>query len=436
MNNNQQQHSDKALKYKDSLDIIDDDDILEDKSSGGNTNFNKAEGQLDIDDNHTANVSLLRGHVGDEATDVSTAVIEPFECEYNLDDSIGQRPTIFKFLPRFVRYDNAPIEATGCSVDMFARATIFMASIFIGPALLELASMQANSDCLKQQDYNEDDDIIVCDPETARVYGMKPSSVLTNIGTIASLVSTILLPIAGVIVDYTPFRRHVGMYTAAGMTIIKLFELGLSLNTWFFVAWLQVLAGILYQVHTASVYAYSSELSKQPTAQSEYQSQFFIVMYISMLLYMLEVLIPGQMMDLDDVPAARLAIVITFVTCLPLFSISWMYLFRDKPPVSRIQPHESLLSAGFLKLHRTYKDLSTNYRPVKIFLMGCAWSEAADTALGTIATTFMSEFLGMDSLEIGMALLVVLIAGMPGTMIGNYICKRYDNPVFSVLRFV
>jgi MFS-type transporter involved in bile tolerance (Atg22 family) len=63
--------------------------------------------------------------------------------------------------------------------------------------------------------------------------------------------------------------------------------------------------------------------------------------------------------------------------------------------------------------------------------MGCSWSEAADTALGTIATTFMSEFMEMDSLDIGMALLAVLIAGMPGTTIGNYICKRYDNPVFS-----
>jgi MFS-type transporter involved in bile tolerance (Atg22 family) len=315
-----------------------------------------------------------------------------------------------------------------------------MASIFIGPALLELASLQAVADCTAtaaaaaaatQQPPQEELNYDYCDQEDARVYGMKPSSLLTNIGTIASLVSTVLLPVVGVVVDYTPYRRHVGMYTAAGVTIIKLLELGLSSRTWFLVAWLQVLAGVLYQIHTASVYAYSSELSKQPTVQSEYQSQFFLVMYISMLLYMLGVLIPGQIMDFDDVAVARWAILVTFVTCLPLFTIAWTYLFRDKPPVSMIRPNESLLSVGFLKLHRTYEDLSTNYRPVKIFLMGCAWSEAANTALVTIATTFMSEFMAMNSLEIGMVLLVVLIAGMPGTTMGNYMCKRYDNPVLS-----
>jgi MFS-type transporter involved in bile tolerance (Atg22 family) len=78
---------------------------------------------------------------------------------------------------------------------------------------------------------------------------------------------------------------------------------------------------------------------------------------------------------------------------------------------------------GFRKLYRTYKELSTDNRAVQIFLVGIAWSEAADTALATIATTFMSEFLKMNSLEIGMALLVVLIAGIPGTMLGDFICK-------------
>lgn len=41
----------------------------------------------------------------------------------------------------------------------------------------------------------------------------------------------------------------------------------------------------------------------------------------------------------------------------------------------------------------------------------------------------MSEYLRMNSLEIGMTLLVVLIAGMPGTYVGNYLCKRFDSVV-------
>jgi Vacuole effluxer Atg22 like len=152
-------------------------------------------------------------------------------------------------------------------------------------------------------------------------------------------------------------------------------------------------------------------------------NHFFVVMCISMLFYILQVLIPGQILRLDDIGTARLAIFLSCITCLPLFTLSWQYLFRDKPPVARIPIGQNLLSAGFRKLYRTYKELSTDNRAVQIFLVGIAWSEAADTALATIATTFMSEFLKMNSLEIGMALLVVLIAGIPGTMLGDFICK-------------
>ena len=42
-------------------------------------------------------------------------------------------------IPRFFRFDRAPVEATGLSVDMYTRATIIMSSLFLGPALLELA---------------------------------------------------------------------------------------------------------------------------------------------------------------------------------------------------------------------------------------------------------------------------------------------------------
>jgi hypothetical protein len=90
---------------------------------------------------------------------------------------------------------------------------IFMASIFIGPALLELASQQAALNCRNDGTCDESND----DP---KIYGFKPSSLLTNLGTVANLVSTFCLPLAGVMVDYAPWRRHVGMYTAAGISSI------------------------------------------------------------------------------------------------------------------------------------------------------------------------------------------------------------------------
>jgi len=67
---------------------------------------------------------------------------------------------------------------------------------------------------------------------------------------------------------------------------------------------------------------------------------------------------------------------------------------------------------------------------VEIFLRGIMFSEAADAALATIATTYMSEYLKMNSLQIGLVILLVLVAGIPGTRMGHFVCSR-SNPVVS-----
>lgn len=195
-------------------------------------------------------------------------------------------------------------------------------------------------------------------------------------------------------------------------------------------AWLQVASSILFQLHVVAVYAYSAELSKTPTQQSQYQTHFFFAMYVSMIWYMVEVLIPGQIMGTDDVGTARWAVLITTITCVPLFTLCWKYLFRDCPALSHVPPGQSLLTTGFYKLAETYTMISRDLPAVCIFLRGMVFSEAANTALATIATTYMSEYLHMNSLEIGCAILMVLLAGIPGTWLGHQCCIRY-NPVIS-----
>ena len=235
-----------------------------------------------------------------------TTPIDPFETEYTIgsgdddddDDtnsigndgmhmsSIGRRPFFFRYIPRCMRWDynghddrHSPIEATGCAVDMYARATMYLVGIFVGPALLELASSQAAAEA--SCDTVEGDRDSCIEGGEARVYGFKPSSLLTNMGMVASLFSALTLPPTGAIIDYTHYRRHLGMYTAVGLTVIKLVELSLNQSTWFTVSCLQIVSGVLFQIHTTVVYAYSSELSVETSAQSSYQTSFFITMYIS-----------------------------------------------------------------------------------------------------------------------------------------------------------
>jgi MFS transporter, UMF1 family len=158
-----------------------------------------------------------------------------------------QRPRIFPLLPKLFRYDDDVNEATGLTIDAYAKATMFMASVFFGPALLQLGKDIVAIKC----EGNLDDEVD-CETNT-RVYGFKPTSVLTNIAVFAGLIASFLLPILGAIVDHTSYRKQLGMFSAMALTLIKVAEIGVSIRTWFPIVCIQTLSIICYHVHNVSV---------------------------------------------------------------------------------------------------------------------------------------------------------------------------------------
>jgi hypothetical protein len=76
-----------------------------------------------------------------------------------------------------------------------------MSTIFLGPALLRLA--QDASVC-------DEDGSGLSSSSLCRVYGRRPTSLLTNIGVFGGILSTALTPLFGEIVDHTPHSLHVG----------------------------------------------------------------------------------------------------------------------------------------------------------------------------------------------------------------------------------
>ena len=339
-------------------------------------------------------------------------------------DSEGERrPAFFGYIPRIFRFDNAPTSATGIAMNASARATIVMSGVYVGPCLLELATAAALENC------SSDDDQACA--QDAKIYGFKPSSLLTNSAIVAGLVSAAVLPVAGAIIDHTTHRRQVGAYCAFLLTVIKVVELfGISSSTWFYVACLQVVSFVLFQLLTVTEYAYSAEISKDPTEQSHYQTYFFLVLFVSLILYMFAILIPGKLLGLNDVEMARLAIGVSAIASIPLFTICWKYVFPDRPALSRVPVNQSLLTTGFLRLYETSKTIRSNLPAVKWFLIAAVFSESANHAVNTIFTTYCKEYLEMTSLQIGMVILMLLFGGIPGTWIGKKVAIMY-NPVIS-----
>jgi MFS-type transporter involved in bile tolerance (Atg22 family) len=326
-------------------------------------------------------------------------------------------PLAMRSIPRLFRFDNAKPEATGLAIDMYARGTILMSSLFMGPALLSLARNAAQEQC---NDCGDD----------ARIYGMKPSSLLSNIAIASGLFGAFILPLFGAIVDHTPYRRRVGIWSAVGLAAIKGVETIISARTWLFVALLQTISGALYFVHATATYAYTSDLTDNHTEQTKYNVYYFVVLYVSTLVFLTQVLIVAFAIHTDDVGTAKISQVIACLTSSICFAISWKWLFRERPALSAVPEGNTLLVAGFQKIAASSAMIANEFPGLKWFMGAVISSESATAALITIATTYMSHFLEMDATEIGVVFVLVLAMGIPGSKLGEMLGLRY-NPLTS-----
>lgn len=327
-------------------------------------------------------------------------------------------PLGMRRIPRCFRFDNALPEATGLSLDAYARGVLSMSSLFMGPALLQLANNAAQEQC---HDCGEDD---------ARIYGMKPSSLLSNIAIVVGVLNAVILPLFGAIVDHTPYRRQVGVWSAVALTTIKGAEVVVSANTWFLVAILQTVSGAFYYIHTSATWAYTSELTDNHKQQIKYNAYYFVVLYVATLIFLFQVLVSAVILHTDDVGTARISQVITFLTCSLFFGFAWRYLFRDRPALSRLPEGNTLLGTGFSRIRTSSNMIRQELPALKWLMLSIMSSEAATAALITIATTYMSHFLEMNANEIGIVFLAVLIMGAPGTKLGERI-GLFCDPLLS-----
>lgn len=302
-----------------------------------------------------------------------------------------------------------PLEAYGLAVDAYARATIGMSSIFLGPALLQLAATAAGCPLADTDDNNDQDEGDVYEECTNTIHGFRPSSLLTNLAAVAGVVGCLAVPFIGSMVDHTAFRRELGAATAALLIVVKALELVISAHTWEFVAVLQIVSALLFTSHITASYAYISELSAVPNEQASYNTTFFIILYASTLIFMIQVLLVaalwekftnGSNNDTDhDITTARISQSITVLTCAPCFAYAWTHLFRPRPAKHAIPPHQTLLSAGYRQLFGTVRTLYHHNPALTRLLWAVSLSEAASGALIAVSTTYMKSVLRMNSNE-------------------------------------
>ena len=105
---------------------------------------------------------------------------------------------------------------------MVALNAAIMSNVFLASALIFLAKREIGC---------EEDEV-----ECGKVYGMKPSSLITTIGTVSGILSAFFMPFIGAIIDYTSKRWECGAIATTLFILIQAIQIGTVQKTWFAMA--------------------------------------------------------------------------------------------------------------------------------------------------------------------------------------------------------
>ncbi|GMH84130.1 hypothetical protein TrST_g12285 [Triparma strigata] len=328
-----------------------------------------------------------------------------------------------------------PPLATQYILDSAAMGTNVMSGLFLGTALLAMAS---NPGCEGEGagEGGQPD----ADPTVSFFFTeMRSSSILAVMATVSGLGCAFLLPIIGAIVDYTPHRRKLAIISAFLLTLINAsqVEVGKSTIKWKTVGYLQVAAAWIYQIHNVTKFAYLPELSSSSLTISSINSRNTGVQFFAQFLFLLIVIVSSTLINSNssnllknDITTARLSQLLTASFSAYAFTSSWSKF----PSVDRLHslpsPPTSLLKTSFNQVLKTFRTLTLHSPTLSSYLLCLSLTEAASNSFTSIAVTYTTNVLDMTAEESGILFLIVLASAAPG----SYITQKYVTSKIGLVR--
>ena len=308
-------------------------------------------------------------------------------------------------------------EAIAWGFDSVARGIAIQAGSFLASAIVILATKEAG--CPKKGD---------CEKS---VYGLRPSSLLPVATIIVSLIIAFFMPIFGAIVDYSRYRKTVGLVTSILICLFLGLQLMISQDTWFLVYLFECAGGFFVSVHTTVTLAYLPELTEEEKEITHYISRFTLLQYIFQSFFLVLVVGISRRINAEPETTARIAAAASLGITGLLFTYAWIYLFRKRPALSTVPEGSNLLTSGFRKVVRTCRLIFKDYRPLFWFMLSLVTApDAGSGVLISIAVTFMTSFLKMTPIQVGIAAVTMLLCTAIGGFFYKYLAKFF-NPLHS-----
>lgn len=304
---------------------------------------------------------------------------------------------------------------------------------FVVPALIHFARLEAG--CAVEIPEGETE-LPECNE---KAYGLKPSSMVTTMTSVLSLVVALLTPLMGAFVDYTNHRRRFGRILSFCYVSAVLPLCFISESTWFPLLICILCMVMSAQTLTLVLHAYLpdltdieeelNDLTKTFIAMPGIQNMVFIVLVISISI--------GMGVGGEEGPTARIAALLGAVVLGTYFFLAWGLLMQPRPALNKLEEGQILLFQGFQQIGRTMTKLYQTNIPLLWFYAAVAFGDVKP--LTGIGITFLSSHLQFTSMEIGIASMLMLICLVPGAVLSSVVCRKLNpvqSSVLSVMAFI
>jgi len=261
-------------------------------------------------------------------------------------------------------------EARGYNWLGVGRGPIIMSNLLLSSALLQLANEAAGCD-----------EITETETVSCKIYGFRPSSLISNIAIIAGLMSAFTMPIIGAMIDYSSHRRNIGIFSAGLMILIQAIQIGIGGSTWFAMALLQAIAAFIYQVQILATYAYLPDISGivGEKSMTNYTSIWMITQFATGLAFLLVVGIIATLVGFTSVQTGQLSQGLNVLCSGSVFFLGWRLL--PNVPTLQVKPEgQSYFTAGFSKIWKTTKGINSEYGgSVRWYFLAVVFGEAGES---------------------------------------------------------
>ncbi len=269
-------------------------------------------------------------------------------------------------------------------------------------------------------------------------YGYKPSSLIAIIGAASGILSAMILPFMGAVVDCTPHRRTIFILSCMIMMIIQCVQIVTIEKRWFMASMLQALNGFIFQVMGLTTYSYLPEIGRSvgTDTMTEYTAEYSILTFVMELFHLVLVVGISYAFHLGDVQTGQLGQMLNIPVSSICYYLAWRFFSRKKPK-RKEKRGESLILRGFSQVFKTEEGIRKHYGPsLGWFLMATMFAEAGASTFTLVAVTYLKEVMEFGANQIGILFFIVIVFTIPGSMFGAWLTKKTCPKVSMELQLV